>query len=165
MIRPPQKQRVPSKAKVPSKSKPPSNTKAEMVHPTDAPDAPARASVVAARALATEPLARAAPSRPRKRSGKHDIQDVPSERTEELQRLIADLQQNLQQEADDGAHPRRKRGRPPSDNPADSMVHVRLTTDLKTKLEDERAQRLDSPTLAALVREAIVAFISPRKRN
>jgi len=50
-------------------------------------------------------------------------------------------------------------GRPPSDNPHSDMLHVRITPDMSEWIDRISEERLDRPTQAQIVREALAEFI------
>lgn len=50
-------------------------------------------------------------------------------------------------------------GRPPSSNPYTELIHVRVTPDMIEWLDRISEDRLDQPTQAALVREALAEYI------
>ena len=50
-------------------------------------------------------------------------------------------------------------GRPPSSNPHTEMLHVRITPDMMEWMDHIAEDRLDVPTQAALVREALAEYI------
>lgn len=50
-------------------------------------------------------------------------------------------------------------GRPPSTNPHTEMLHVRVTPDMMEWMYRIAEDRLDAPTQAALVREALAEYV------
>lgn len=50
-------------------------------------------------------------------------------------------------------------GRPPSSNPHSALLHIRVTPDIVEWLDRIAENRLDQPSQAALVREALAEFI------
>jgi len=58
---------------------------------------------------------------------------------------------------------RKRMGRPPSATKAEHMVHVRLTSSLKSDLEFIRDKRGDRPGISALIREALADFVTRKK--
>ncbi len=56
-------------------------------------------------------------------------------------------------------------GRPPSDNPFNDLIHVRISAEMSEWLDQISENRMDKPSVTQLVREAIAALIeSERKR-
>lgn len=50
-------------------------------------------------------------------------------------------------------------GRPPSESPYSDMLHVRITPDMSEWIDRISEDRLDRPTQAQIVREALAEFI------
>lgn len=56
-------------------------------------------------------------------------------------------------------HAPKRIGRPPSSNPHSEMLHVRITPAMAEWLDRISEDRLDEPSQAAIVREALAEFI------
>lgn len=50
-------------------------------------------------------------------------------------------------------------GRPPSNNPYSELLHIRITPEMAEWLDRISEYRLDQPSQAALVREALAEYI------
>jgi hypothetical protein len=59
----------------------------------------------------------------------------------------------------------KRMGRPPSSSPHSALLHVRVTPDIVEWLGRIAEDRLDAPSQAALVREALAEFIESYRRG
>lgn len=58
---------------------------------------------------------------------------------------------------------KKRMGRPPSDNPFNELLHVRISGEMSEWLDVIAESRMDKPTEAQLVREAIVMLIDSER--